>query len=80
MRAEAPERPTAPGTLPPTSPERVVALVRPEVVERARRGDVAAFEEIYRTHVGRVYALCLRLLAHHVRAEEATQEVFVKAW
>ena len=79
MRAEAPEGPTAPSTLPSAS-ERVVALVHPEVVERARRGDLEAFEEIYRKHVGRVYALCLRLLAHQVRAEEATQEVFLKAW
>jgi RNA polymerase sigma-70 factor (ECF subfamily) len=80
MRAEAPER--SPTALPPAAPaaERIVALVHPDVVERARRGDVAAFEEIYRAHVGRVYALCLRLVAHRGRAEEATQEVFVKAW
>jgi RNA polymerase sigma-70 factor, ECF subfamily len=42
--------------------------------------DVTAFERIYRENVGRVYALCLRLTSDPVRAEELTQDVFVKAW
>lgn len=51
-----------------------------EAIERARRGDRAAFEAVYRMHVGRVHALCLRLCGERHAAEEATQEVFVKAW
>src|SRR5438445_178290 len=31
-------------------------------------------------HVGRVYALCLRLTADAVQAEERTQDAFVRAW
>jgi hypothetical protein len=31
------------------------------LVERAARGDVEAFEELYRENVGRVYLLCLRM-------------------
>ncbi|MCB1034415.1 MAG: sigma-70 family RNA polymerase sigma factor [Acidobacteria bacterium] len=50
------------------------------LVERARRGDRAAFEGLYRSHVGRVNALCLRLTASVERAEELTQEVFVRAF
>jgi len=50
------------------------------VIERACRGDVAAFEEIYRREVGRVYALCLRMTADPSRARELTQSVFVRAW
>ncbi|HEX4628705.1 MAG TPA: RNA polymerase sigma factor, partial [Gemmatimonadales bacterium] len=34
----------------------------------------------YREHVGRVYALCLRLTADAGRAEELTQDAFVRAW
>ena len=49
-------------------------------VERARRGDLAAFQEVYRDHVGRVYALAIRMSADPARAEDLTQEVFVKAW
>ena len=38
------------------------------------------FEPFYRTHVRRVYALCLRLTGDRGRAEELTQDVFVRAW
>jgi len=51
-----------------------------ELVARARRGDVSAFEELYRSHVGRVYAICLRMHANKEDAEESTQEAFVRAW
>ena len=46
----------------------------------AQAGGVAEFERLYRENVGRVYALCLRLSADPVRAEELTQDVFVRAW
>lgn len=42
--------------------------------------DEAAFEALYRQHVGRVYALCLRLAGNGSRAQELTQDVFVRAW
>ena len=51
-----------------------------QLVERARTGDVAAFELVYRREVGRVYALCLRMTADAARARELTQSVFVRAW
>lgn len=51
-----------------------------EVVRRAQRGDVAAFEELYRAHSGRIYAVCLRLLADPARAEDLTQDTFIRAW
>ena len=50
------------------------------VVHAALRGDVAAFERLYRTHVGRVHALCLRLVADAAHAEQLTQDTFVRAW
>jgi RNA polymerase sigma-70 factor (ECF subfamily) len=57
-----------------------LALGGDGLVERARRGDVDAFEQLYRLHAGRVYALCLRLAADPVVARELTQDTFVKAW
>jgi RNA polymerase sigma-70 factor (ECF subfamily) len=54
--------------------------VSDDLVARARAGDRAAFEGLYRAHVGRVYALCLRMTADRVRAEELTQDTFVQAW
>lgn len=50
------------------------------LVERAQEGDPRAFEALYRRSVGRVYALCLRMARDSQRAEELTQDVFVRAW
>jgi RNA polymerase sigma-70 factor (ECF subfamily) len=50
------------------------------LVDRARGGDVDAFEQLYRLYAGRVYALCLRLAADPVVARELTQDTFVRAW
>jgi RNA polymerase sigma-70 factor, ECF subfamily len=50
------------------------------LIQKAREGDVAAFEQLYRANVGRVYALCLRLASDANLAEELTQDVFVRAW
>jgi RNA polymerase sigma-70 factor (ECF subfamily) len=50
------------------------------LVRRAQDGDQTAFERLYREHVNRVYALCLRLSADADRAEELTQDVFVRTW
>lgn len=41
---------------------------------------MAAFEELYRAHSGRVYALCLRMAGDAARAEDLAQETFVRAW
>ena len=57
-----------------------LALGDDALVDRARRGDVDAFELLYRQHAGRVYALCLRLAADPVVARELVQDTFVKAW
>lgn len=51
-----------------------------DVVARAKSGDAAAFEAVYRAHVGRVYALCLRMTGDKTEAEDLTQEAFVRAW
>ncbi|HYW13673.1 MAG TPA: RNA polymerase sigma factor [Longimicrobium sp.] len=49
-------------------------------VLRAQQGETAAFEQLYHANVGRIYALCLRLCGDGTRAEELTQDVFVRAW
>jgi RNA polymerase sigma-70 factor (ECF subfamily) len=51
-----------------------------DVVRRAAQGDVEAYEMIYRQHVGRVHALCLRMARDRSEAEELTQETFVRVW
>ena len=49
-------------------------------VAAAASGDRRAFERLYRTHVDRVYAISIRMLADQQLAEEATQDVFVRVW
>lgn len=50
------------------------------LVREARRGDLAAFERLYRAYVNRIYGLCLRMMANHSDAEDCTQNTFVSAW
>ena len=50
------------------------------LVRRAQEGDATAFEQLYRTNVRRIYALCYRLAGEATLAEELAQDVFVKAW
>lgn len=51
-----------------------------DLVRRAQAGDRSAFQRLYEDHVGRVYALCLRLTGDPEEAMERTQDVFVRAW
>ena len=51
------------------------------LVKTAAGGGVAAFEALYRRHVGRVHGVIVRLVGGHgARAEDLTQEAFVRAW
>lgn len=51
------------------------------LVQRCVAGDMRAFELLYRKHVGRVFGAILRIVGmDHARAEELTQEAFVRAW
>lgn len=51
------------------------------LVRLAAAGDAKAFERLYRLNADRIYGLCLRLCHGDVpRAEQATQDAFVRAW
>src|SRR5882724_11791236 len=52
----------------------------PDLVRRAQARDAHAFAELYQEHVRRIYALCLRMTADAVHAEELTQQAFIRAW
>jgi len=51
-----------------------------QMVRQAQSGDARAFEGVYRTHVGRIHSLCLRMSGDAQDAESLTQDVFVRAW
>jgi RNA polymerase sigma-70 factor (ECF subfamily) len=51
------------------------------LVAAAASGDAGAFEQLYRSHVGRVYGLCVRLVnGDRAKAEQYAQDAFVRAW
>jgi RNA polymerase sigma-70 factor (ECF subfamily) len=47
-------------------------------LERARRGDLAAFGELVNEHEPRVFSIALRFTGRRADAEELTQDVFVQ--
>jgi len=51
-----------------------------ELARLASSGDGSAFEQVYRAHSARVFALCLRMSGSRERAVELTQDVFVHIW
>jgi RNA polymerase sigma-70 factor (ECF subfamily) len=69
------ERAVKLGAMRPAQAEAEAALV-----ERARRGDRDAFEELVRRHADRLYAVVLRFVADGDEAQEVTQEAFLRAW
>lgn len=50
-------------------------------VEKAKAGDRLAFEQLYRSHCDRIYALCWRMCGGDKGlAEDMVQDAFVRAW
>ncbi len=65
----------------PIADARLAADSDDSLVRAAAAGDVAAFETLYRQYVRRVFAVVWRLVGGvDARAEELTQEAFVRAW
>lgn len=50
-------------------------------VRAAAAGDRRAFQRLYRLHVGRIHGAVYRLAGYdHARAEDLTQDAFIRAW
>jgi RNA polymerase sigma-70 factor (ECF subfamily) len=52
-------------------------LTEAEIIRRAQNGDQAMFEQLYRLHSRRVYAVCVRMVKDTAEAEDLTQEAFL---
>ena len=50
------------------------------VLLEASRGNIEAFEEIYKATAGFVYSIAMRIIRNNVDAEEITQDVFMKIY
>ncbi|HEY6122454.1 MAG TPA: RNA polymerase sigma factor [Pyrinomonadaceae bacterium] len=56
-------------------------LIRDQVNEQGMlRSDLQSFEELFKLHYGRVYAVCLRMTGNRAEAEDLCQEVFVQVF
>lgn len=64
------------GPAPTREPERADA----ELAARARQGDEAAFEELFRRHRRRVALIAARFFRQREQVEEVVQESFTKAF
>ena len=51
-----------------------------ELAERHRYGDEAAFEEVYTRYAPMVYAVCIRMSGESSRAQDLSQEVFLRVF
>lgn len=50
------------------------------LIERSRRGDIAAFDQLVRTYEKSVYNTAYRLAGSYDDAADIAQEAFVRAW
>ncbi len=75
--SEAPANgPVPSGATPPGSPPPDEL----ELVQRARRGDLQAYDELVRRYQERIYATIYHMTANHEDANDLAQETFVKAF
>jgi RNA polymerase sigma-70 factor, ECF subfamily len=66
-------------TVHPSAAPPVQRSAETALVERCRRGDLGAFEELYRAHAGKLYGLVLRMVGNPADAEDLLQEIFLSA-
>lgn len=60
--------------------EQLQAPDEKQLVARAQDNDYRAYEQLYQLHVGRIFALCVRMCNDRDMAEDLTQEAFIQAW
>jgi RNA polymerase sigma-70 factor, ECF subfamily len=68
VEAAAVEQPVAPAV-----------VEEQELVKRARRGDLTAYDDLVQRYQQRVYATIYHMTANHEDANDLTQEAFIKA-
>ena len=51
-----------------------------DLVRSAKRGEMAAFEELVRRHTQRVFSIACHITRSHEEAEDVSQETFLKAF
>lgn len=80
MGAAARERILVPATHGPALVSRAEPELGPEILESFRHGDVAALGTVYDRYSRAVWSVAMSILRDRGLAEDATQEVFLRAW
>jgi len=55
-------------------------MLEGDLVKRARRGDLAAYDELVKRYQERIYATIYHMTGNHEDANDLTQEAFIKAY
>ena len=67
---------------PATTPElnSPTAVLEGDLVKRARRGDLQAYDELVKRYQQRIYATIYHMTSNHEDANDLAQEAFIKAY
>lgn len=61
-------------------PEAAPEVHESELVKRARRGDLAAYDDLVRRYQERIYATVYHMTSNHEDANDLAQDAFIKAF
>lgn len=78
MTEPASRKADKPAEVPPANPSP--APEESELVSRARRGDLAAYDDLVKRYQERIYATIYHMTANHEDANDLAQEAFIKAF
>lgn len=62
------------------APPRPAAVEETELVRRAQRGDLPAYDDLVRRYQERIYATIYHMTANHEDANDLAQDTFIKAF
>lgn len=62
------------------APPRPTAVEETELVRRAQRGDLPAYDDLVRRYQERIYATIYHMTANHEDANDLAQDTFIKAF
>ena len=63
-----------------SSPDESASPLEGDLVKRARRGELAAYDELVKRYQERIYATIYHMTSNHEDANDLAQEAFIKAF
>lgn len=63
-----------------SSPDESAGTLEGDLVKRARRGELAAYDELVKRYQERIYATIYHMTSNHEDANDLAQEAFIKAF